>query len=348
MNDTDPQLPEDVRKALKESPTFTPPESFYTQVMRDIRKQDALLRPETPRWAWIWGSPMKLAATTGIIMISYFVARDQTPWGPKKAEVVYDQFGSAGRSPVMAQAPTPTLDKNEIVMLHKIVNAPAATQTGARAAAKDDALKIPRPIDADSVADKSTTAPADAPAVLRERVDAPEKKRAAGAPFPWQSNVQAKQMEPMPALPASIPQLGGGTNAGASHKELSAMAKSKNARLLRDEASGSWSGQDSRISFFRTAVITTAADWTVLWRAHVTSPAPAVDFEQWMVVGLFAGNRPDLQGISIVAVQTLPDQVLVTYQEIPLIPQRGDPAKITPYTLRSIAKTSLPIHFKKL
>lgn len=37
MSDQDPPLPEDLRQALKTSARYTPPESFYTGVVRKIR-----------------------------------------------------------------------------------------------------------------------------------------------------------------------------------------------------------------------------------------------------------------------------------------------------------------------
>jgi len=49
MNENEPQLPDDLRKALKESPTFTPPESFYRGILEKIdRKREAV-----PWYFWL-------------------------------------------------------------------------------------------------------------------------------------------------------------------------------------------------------------------------------------------------------------------------------------------------------
>ena len=121
-------------------------------------------------------------------------------------------------------------------------------------------------------------------------------------------------------------------------------------KLLDDQAPDPWRGSQSAIAYFRTAVITTPQDWKVLWREHqAAQAAPAVDFAQWIVVGVFAGTRTDLVAVDIVNIQSLSDQILVTYREVPLGPNMGiNPPNNRPYALRRIPKTTLPIHFKKI
>ena len=51
-------------------------------------------------------------------------------------------------------------------------------------------------------------------------------------------------------------------------------------------------GQQSGVEERREVVVRTAAEWKVLWRQHAPDlPAPAVDFDKAMVVGVFAGVR---------------------------------------------------------
>lgn len=67
-------------------------------------------------------------------------------------------------------------------------------------------------------------------------------------------------------------------------------------------------------------VIRTQAEWERVWALHqpptfAPAPPPAVDFNQFMVLGLSLGTGPNgCYGLSIRAVLATPDQTLVEYR----------------------------------
>lgn len=77
----------------------------------------------------------------------------------------------------------------------------------------------------------------------------------------------------------------------------------------------------SAVGEARTVVIRDAEAWTRLWAEHKAHripapPAPAVDFERRMVLGVFLGHRPNgCYGVEILAVRRTPRGVVVGYRE---------------------------------
>ncbi len=115
-----------------------------------------------------------------------------------------------------------------------------------------------------------------------------------------------------------------------------------------------WQGGASGILFARTVVVQSPAEWNKLWQEHQAgrpAPAvlPAVDFNQVTVVGVFTGARPTGgNAVEIYDLQTLPDQIVVRFRDIPAFP--APEAAITtlqPYHLKAIPKTTLPVRFDR-
>lgn len=83
-------------------------------------------------------------------------------------------------------------------------------------------------------------------------------------------------------------------------------------------------GADSQIEKARTAVVRTAAEWEALWKEHGGTGKPAViDFNQTMVIAVFAGTRPSAgHSLEITRIQERNGEVVITYLESP--PRPGE------------------------
>ena len=91
--------------------------------------------------------------------------------------------------------------------------------------------------------------------------------------------------------------------------------------------------------------------WIQFWgEHHPHEAAPDVDFEQNIVIGVFAGPRPaDQFSIRILDVRTLPGALMVDYRE--QLPPPGTFAlgvTVYPYHLKVIPRTPLQVKFNKL
>src|SRR5436309_15757299 len=98
MNEKDPELPGEIRKVLKESPTLTPPESYYKGVLRAIerksegaKEEGVSLAPSLPRSFahWFWGVPAKAIAAACVLVVVVWVTREtRQPQPPRRLEAV--------------------------------------------------------------------------------------------------------------------------------------------------------------------------------------------------------------------------------------------------------------------
>jgi hypothetical protein len=75
-------------------------------------------------------------------------------------------------------------------------------------------------------------------------------------------------------------------------------------------------GGTSGIMEPREVVINSAVEWQALWKEHGSGTAPAIDFSQSMVVGVFLGTRPTAgYEVNIVAVRADAAAIVVVYRE---------------------------------
>ena len=110
-------------------------------------------------------------------------------------------------------------------------------------------------------------------------------------------------------------------------------------------------GTTSYIDSSRQVVVRSANDWTTLWNSHnPQQPAPAVDFGQHVVVGVFLGSRPTAGfGVTITAVKTKSGRAVVEYAE-----RRPGPGSLvaqvitSPFHLVSIPSDLRLIEFRKV
>ena len=98
-------------------------------------------------------------------------------------------------------------------------------------------------------------------------------------------------------------------------------------------------------------VVRTAEEWKKLWTSLSTeTPAPTIDFERTVVVGVFLGARPTAGfEVAITAVKTEGGRTIVEYRE-----RRPDPADLvaevltSPFHLVSIPRDLGPIEFRQM
>lgn len=113
--------------------------------------------------------------------------------------------------------------------------------------------------------------------------------------------------------------------------------------IVRDNMSG--------IEDARQAVAKTEAEWLALWRAHnPAAPAPKVDFNKRIVVGVFLGTRPSA-GYSVEISGTKADgkALLVEWREFPPKPGNLSAQLLTsPAHLVTIPKFDGAIKFQKV
>ena len=105
MTENDPQLPEKIRKALKESLELVPPESFYRGVLKEIERQRAPAEEKTP---WYWGYRAKGLATASVLFVMVLITREPRksppePSAPMSSEA--DKRSAVQNGPVAASAP---------------------------------------------------------------------------------------------------------------------------------------------------------------------------------------------------------------------------------------------------
>lgn len=74
-------------------------------------------------------------------------------------------------------------------------------------------------------------------------------------------------------------------------------------------------GATSQIETSRTAVVRTSADWAALWKEHGGAGTPqTIDFNQMMIVAVFAGTRPTAgESVEITRIQERDGEIVVTY-----------------------------------
>ncbi len=109
-------------------------------------------------------------------------------------------------------------------------------------------------------------------------------------------------------------------------------------------------GTMSGIEEPREVVARTAAEWQAIWRQHdQTAPAPAVDFTQATVVGIFVGSRPTAGfAVEITAVKTESGRTVVEYRERRPASGAFSAQVITsPFHVVRIARTTQPIQFSR-
>ncbi|HVO33564.1 MAG TPA: protease complex subunit PrcB family protein [Elusimicrobiota bacterium] len=113
---------------------------------------------------------------------------------------------------------------------------------------------------------------------------------------------------------------------------------------------GPWSGGDSPIKEARKVVIRNSTAWRSLWaEMGQTSPLPAMNFEDYVVVAVFAGEKPTA-GFSVVIdlPKEDPNDMTVYYHVIEPAPESSpEPTLTHPWALRAVPRVSKHIHISQ-
>jgi hypothetical protein len=116
-----------------------------------------------------------------------------------------------------------------------------------------------------------------------------------------------------------------------------------------------WQGDSSGVTSQREVVIKDAAAWAKLWAEHQSKngtppPAPAINFNKSMIVGIFLGDRGS-SGYSVQwsSMKEAGKELIVSYRETqPRSGMMNLSVMTQPYYLKVIPRTSRPIRFIKL
>jgi hypothetical protein len=353
MTENDPQLPDDIRKALKKSQTYSPPESFYRGVLEKIERQ----RSSVP---WYFGYPMKGLATACVLVMIVLVTRETRRSKPelfRNAEMA-DKIAAvkSDASPAPASFAEPKAERRAILMNTEKTVANTGDMGEDLAKSKDVQGRLDVSISG-LVGNPSPFEEEDAK--LRGQLQGNENK-----PEPARKKAglaMGPAPAPAPTTVASIPvpyveQARDTVSGVATQASFAAQQVYGSRQNLKSPISPQeWKGTVSSLGAYQTVVVRTAEDWQKLWLAHTSyivppPPAPEVNFETMMVVGIFDGAKPTAgYFVDIVGVQNTPDKVIVNYRETS--PPAGQPiAQVAtqPFLLRVVAKTSLPVIFQKV
>jgi predicted anti-sigma-YlaC factor YlaD len=111
---------------------------------------------------------------------------------------------------------------------------------------------------------------------------------------------------------------------------------------------GQWGGDDSEIRESREVVLRGRAAWRSLWREMgKTDEVPHVNFNEFVVIGFFAGERPAGQyQVSFGAPIDQDDAITIPYKiSGPFANAASGNAPVHPYLLTTVQRSPKPIHF---
>lgn len=113
-------------------------------------------------------------------------------------------------------------------------------------------------------------------------------------------------------------------------------------------------GDDSGVAEFREVAVRSETAWRRLWAEHAANrvpppPAPAIDFAESMVVGVFLGTRPSGgYAVDILSVTPTGPGAAVAYREIRPTAKTAQITVLTqPYHLRVVPRRDGPVRFLK-
>lgn len=121
------------------------------------------------------------------------------------------------------------------------------------------------------------------------------------------------------------------------------------AALFSGAPQDAWSGQHSQ-NLEGTRTVYDAAEWAKVWRSLSSAPLPAVDFKTSQVVAVFLGPR-DTGGYAAEITGAVPTPTALIVQWLERAPEPGVPGPdgaTSPYALRVVPRTDLPVRYQKL
>lgn len=124
---------------------------------------------------------------------------------------------------------------------------------------------------------------------------------------------------------------------------------STSAATIVPEAPRQWAGGDSLIKEFREVVIRGRAPWRALWtEMGQEGVAPRIDFNQMMLVGIFAGEKP-MSGYEVLLepMRDAGDHFVIPYRVLPPPPSHGLPGVTHPYKLMTLPRVPKRVQFSE-
>jgi hypothetical protein len=345
MTENDPQLPDKIRRALKESPSLTPPESFYRGVLQKIERKKTRAQEPAP---WFWGYPAKALAAACVLVVMVLVTRETRQSKPELFQFSIEAGNKSSEDKNLPlSAPAPANPANEKTAV-----------AGKLKSRREKIAEGPDLADTKEVQDqlhRSISSFVGSPSPFEE-VDAQAKK---------DLSANLKKNQSVPVMQARDTVNGAATQ-GSFNQEQQAFGNKQAAAkpashaapvddLLKiAETAQEWKGWISGIATFQTVVIKTSGEWQSLWRDHAgyvvpPPPLPDVDFTKVMVVGIFDGTKPTAgYSVDIIDVQMLPDSITVLYRETkPAAGMVTAQILTQPYHLRLIPRSERPVLFKR-
>ena len=301
---------------LKGIPIPEPSEPFYRRVLAKTKP-----RPRT----WLqWTLPLLGAAAAALMMV--YVAEENKPSFRNFAKGHPAELSSAGQAESIGT-------KKMVRNLEKI--SPSREMGKAKLMVQENKPSLKG----------STTPDSEARLSRRRMVSCPAPKTEAAAFIPPEER-GPKRSDRSAIKP---PQIERGVSPRAPESALDEVISPDLPPTQQ------WTGDSSGIEDHREIAIKDAAAWEKLWAEHqsnmeIPSPAPAVDFNNYMIVGIFLGE----QGSSGYSVQlgeseTVGNELIIPYKEaVPAPGLMGLTVITQPYCLKIIPRTNRPIRFKKV
>ncbi len=323
-----------IRELLKASPSLKPPESFYRSVLEKIERaseragerEKRSLAPSLPRSLapWNWGIPVKVLATACVLFVIVLSTRETKKPEPEVSRAKLNMQNTRAQN-LNAPAPQAEVRRHIDRDISPFVGHPSPFEE----VDKEDAKALSTAASLPNSASEKPKAVVPLGSSLQEQNGFAKKS----AVVRFAASVGAGDLGAKSAVRSAPSAVGlaGGYGAGAGG--------------ARQDAA-QWQGQMSQIATPQNVVIKTFKDWQAFWPGQI---APDVDFETFMVVGVFAGTKPTAgYAVEILDVKTLSDKILVTYREInPSTGALSAQVLTQPYHLRLVPKTSLPVIFEK-
>jgi len=321
-----------IRAWLKDTPTYKPPESFYTQVMRKIEKTP---KAQTLLSGYRW----KALATACVLIITIFVVRDSGKFmnqasKPAMNEVVHlekqsrlekgradkprllfdretEKKKDAGREQfqydIVSNFRQPSVEDSFGSLERRVVHRTARDRV--------DPLRLNEPVDSRGRFKVGRKA---SPTKLKKaEVPEPIVQKSISEPTPGQRPLRASQTTPKSSASSITEQvvISAGKSVPQEIEEVimeQEDSKQDNQKYLDslDEKGSQWKGQRSSIHQFKTVIIESEPGWVKLWEEHsgslqadpqtrsfakepqAASTTPTINFENFQVVAIFAGEKP--------------------------------------------------------
>ncbi len=111
-----------------------------------------------------------------------------------------------------------------------------------------------------------------------------------------------------------------------------------------------WSGPFSAVGKPRYVRVTSAPEWMTLWREHVGNSAtptasdalrPGINFDEYMVVGIFTGNQLSRGGVFLVSIADEGELIRLRFEH--MLAATRDQQEVTPFGIFVLPRSAKPL-----